>query len=158
MTMAENLRLARLYLVMLAIVTVGRWGLGFYEVPYEKGTDKLSIVMLTIFASLFYGAFTRRWLGYRILQAVGLTMTLGLLGQVVIFLSTAASYAFGIDSYFSNPAALDPKGAVGFAQAMLIRTAGLVGNTILSGIAGALGWVMGVALPSSSKQAAGPPL
>jgi hypothetical protein len=89
--MAENLRLARLYLVMLAIVTVGRWGLGFYEVPYEKGTDKLSIVMLTLFASLFYGAFIRRWLGYRILRVVGLTMTLALLGQLVILLSTAAS-------------------------------------------------------------------
>ena len=152
--MAEHLRLARLYLVMLAIVTVGRWGLGFYEVPYEKGTDKLSIVTLTVFASLFYGAFTRRWLGYRTLQVVGLTMTLGLLSQIVIFLSTAASYTFGIDSYFNHPTALDkldPKAAVGFAQAMLIRAAGLVGNTILNGIAGALGWVMGAALPSSPK-------
>ena len=41
--MAENLRLARLYMVMLVIVTVGRWVLGFQNVPYEKGTDKLSI-------------------------------------------------------------------------------------------------------------------
>jgi hypothetical protein len=149
--MAENLRLARLYLVMLAIVTVGRWVLGFYGVPYEKGTDKLSIVMLTLFASLFYGAFTRRWLGRRILQVVGLTMTLALLGQVVIFLSTAASYALGIDSYFNNPIALNQKAAVGFAEAMGIRAGGLVANTILNGIAGALGWVMGAALPSSSK-------
>ena len=149
--MAENLRLARLYLVMLAIVTVGRWGLGFYEVPYEKGTDKLSIVMLTLFASLFYGAFIRRWRGYRILQVVGLTMTLALLGQVVILLSTAASYALGIDSYFSNPIALNQKAAVGFAQAMQIRAGGLVANTILNGIAGALGWVMGAALPPSPK-------
>ena len=152
--MAENLRLARLYVVMLAIVTLGRWGLGFYDVPYEKGTGKLSIVTLTIFASLFYGAFTRRWLGYRILQVVGLTMTLGLLGQVVILLSTAASYALGIDSYFNHPTALDQldqKAAVGFAQAMWIRAAGLVANTLLNGIAGALGWVMGVALPSSAK-------
>ena len=107
--------------------------------------------MLTLFASLFYGAFTRRWLGYRILQAVGLTMTLALLGQVVILLSTAASYALGIDSYFNNPIALNQKAAVGFAQAMRIRAGGLVANTILNGIAGALGWVMGVALPSSSK-------
>ena len=152
--MAENLRLARLFLVMLAIVTVGRWGLGFYQVPYLKGTDKLSIVTLTIFASLFYGAFIRRWLGYRILQVVGLTMTLGLLAQVVIFLSTAASYALGIYSYFNHPTALDqadPKAAVGFAQAMGIRAAGLVGNTMLNGIAGALGWVMGAILPSSPK-------
>lgn len=149
--MAENLKLARLYVVMLAIVTVGRWMLGFYDVPYEKGTDKLSIVTLTIFASLFYGAFTRRWLGYRILQAIGLTMTLGLLAQVAIFLSTAAAYALGIDSYFNHPTALNQKEAVGFAQAMGLRVGGLVVNTFLAGIAGALGWVMGAILPASSK-------
>lgn len=149
--MAENLRLARPYLVMLAIVTVGRWGLGFYEVPYEKGTDKLSIVMLTLFASIFYGAFTRRWLGYRIIQVVGLTMTLGFLGQVVVFLSTVASYSLGIDSYFNHPKALNQVAAVGFASALGIRANGLVVNTILNGIAGALGWVMGAALPTSPK-------
>jgi len=150
--MAENLRLARLYLLILAIVTVGRWSLGFRHVPYEQGTDKLSIVMMTLFASIFYAAFTRRWLGYRLLQAVALTMLLGLLGQVVIFLSTLASYALGIDSYFNNPMALTrQEAAVGFAQAMGIRMGGLVANTILNGIAGALGWVMGGALPSKSK-------
>jgi hypothetical protein len=150
--MAENLRLARLYLLILAIVTVGRWSLGFRHVPYEQGTDKLSIVMMTLFASIFYAAFTRRWLGYRLLQAVALTMLLGLLGQVVIFLSTLASYALGIDSYFNNPMALTrQEAAVGFAQAMGIRVGGLVANTILNGIAGALGWAMGGVLPSSSK-------
>jgi hypothetical protein len=148
--MAENLRLARLYLLILAIVTVGRWSLGFRHVPYEQGTDKLSIVMMTLFASIFYAAFTRRWLGYRLLQAVALTMLLGLLGQVVIFLSTLASYALGIDSYFNNPMALTrQEAAVGFAQAMGIRVGGLVANTILNGIAGALGWAMGGVLPSS---------
>lgn len=149
--MAKNLKLARLYLLMLAIVTIGRWTLGAFHVPYEKGTDKLSIVMLTLFASLFYAAFTRRWLGFRILQAVGLTMTLALLGQVVILLSTAASYGLGIESYFNHPKPLgrEDLAAVGFAQAMLVRAGGLVANTILNGIAGALGWAMGALLPSS---------
>ena len=50
--MAEYLRLARLYLLLLAIVTIGRWTLGFQNVPYEKATDKLSIVILTLFASI----------------------------------------------------------------------------------------------------------
>jgi hypothetical protein len=40
---------------------------------------------------------------------------------------------------------------VGFAQAMGIRAGGLVANAILNAIAGALGWVMGAALPSSPK-------
>ena len=149
--MAENLKLARLYLLMLAIVTVGRWSLGLRNVPYEQGTDKLSIVMMTLFASIFYAAFTRRWLGYRILQAVTLAMLLGFLGQVVVFLSTVASYALGIDTYFNHPKALNQEAAVGFAQAMGIRVGGLVANTILNGIAGALGWAMGGALPSKSK-------
>ena len=150
--MAENLRLARLYLLILAIVTVGRWSLGLRHVPYEQGTFMFSIVTTTLFASIFYAAFTRRWLGYRLLQAVALTMLLGLLGQVVIFLSTLASYALGIDSYFNNPMALTrQEAAVGFAQAMGIRVGGLVANTILNGIAGALGWAMGGVLPSSSK-------
>jgi hypothetical protein len=149
--MAENLRLARLYLVLLAIVTVGRWALGIFEVPYEKGTDKLSIVVLTLFASLFYGAFTRRWLGFRPLRAAVLAMTLAFLGQIVVLLSTIASYALGIDSYFNHPTALNQPEAVGFAQAIGIRLGGLVANTLSSGIAGALGWVLGAALPTSSK-------
>jgi hypothetical protein len=149
--MAENLKLARLYLLILAIVTVGRWTLGFRQVPYEQGTHFFSIVTITLFASVFYAAFTRRWLGYRLLQAVALTMLLGLLGQVVIFLSTVASYALGIDSYFNHPKALNQQAAVGFAQAMGIRVGGLVANTILNGIAGALGWAMGGTLPSTSK-------
>jgi hypothetical protein len=149
--MAENLKLARLYLVLLAVVAVGRWTLGFQHVPYEKGTDKLSIVVLTLFASIFYGAFMRRWRGVRILQAVGLAMTLAVLGQIVILLSTLASYALGIDTYFNHPTALNQPAAVGLAQAMGIRAGGLVANTILNGIAGALGWVMGATLPPSSK-------
>jgi hypothetical protein len=148
--MAENLKLARLYLLILAIVTVGRWSLGLRHVPYEQGTFMFSIVTTTLFASVFYAAFTRRWLGYRILQAVTLAMVLGFLGQVVVFLSTVASYTLGIDSYFSDPRALTrQEGAVGFAQAMGIRVGGLVVNMLLNGIAGALGWVMGGVLPSS---------
>ncbi len=145
--MAEYLRLARLYVLLLAIVTIGRWTLGFQNVPYEKATDKLSIVILTLFASIFYGAFGRRWLNFRIGQAMAMAMLLAFLSQVVIFLSTAASYVLGIDSYFNNPIALNAPAAVPFAQAMGIRLGGLVANTILSAIAGALGWAMGALLP-----------
>lgn len=147
--MAENLRLARLYFVLLAIVTVGRWLLGtVFHVPYEKGTDKLSIVILTLFACIFYAAFCRRWLGQRLMQAAVLTMTLGFTGQVVILLSTLVSYAFGIDSYFRNPIALNQAAEVGLGTAVGIRMGGLVVNTLLSGIAGALGWALGGTLPA----------
>ena len=82
--MAENLRLARLYFVILAIVAGGRWFMSLQGVPYAKGTDKLSIVTLTLFASLFSAAFTRRWLGYRLAQAAGFTMFMALVSQLVV--------------------------------------------------------------------------
>jgi hypothetical protein len=145
--MAEYLRLARLYLLLLAIVTIGRWTLGFQHVPYEKATDKLSIVILTLFASIFYGAFGRRWLNFRIGQALLMAMLLAFISQVVILLSTVASYALGLETYFNHPVALNAPGAVPVGQAIGIRLGGLVVNTITSGIAGALGWAMGALLP-----------
>ncbi len=145
--MAEYLRLARLYLLLLAIVTIGRWTLGLQHVPYEKATDKLSIVILTLFSSLFYGAFGRRWLNFRIGQALAMGALLGVISQVVILLSTIASYQLGIDSYFTNPIALNQPAPVPLGQALGIRVGGLVANTILNGIAGALGWAMGALLP-----------
>ena len=63
----EYARLGRPYFVLLAIVTVGRWLMGTaFAVPYEKGTNILSIVTLTLFASIFSAAFTRRWLDWRL--------------------------------------------------------------------------------------------
>ena len=89
----EYVRLARPYFVLLAIFAIGRWLMGTaFGVPYEKGTGVLSIVTLTLFASLFSAAYTRRWLGYRLAQAAGLAMFMALASQVVVLLSTAASY------------------------------------------------------------------
>jgi hypothetical protein len=148
--MAEYLKLARLYLLLLAIVTIGRWTLGFQHVPYEKATDKMSIVILTLFSSIFYGAFGRRWLNFRIGQALAMGALMGLLSQIVILLSTVASYSLGIDSYFTNPLALDPRlapAAIPFGQAVGIRIFGMVVNILLTAIAGAVGWAMGALLP-----------
>ena len=87
----EYARLARPFFVMLAIVTVGRWLMGTaFGVPYEKGTSVLSIVTLTLFASLFSAAFLRPWLGWRLPQAAGFAMYMALVSQLVILLSTAA--------------------------------------------------------------------
>jgi len=145
----EYARLARPYFVLLAIVTVGRWLMGTaFAVPYEKGTHVLSIVTLTLFASIFGAAFTRRWLGWRLPRAAGFAMFLALVSQVVILLSTAASYALGISSYFNEPMALNRQSdLIGFGAAMGFRLGGLVVNTILNGITGALGWALGGLLP-----------
>jgi hypothetical protein len=151
--MAENLRLARLYLLLLAIFTVGRWLLGTFGVPYVKGHHVFSIVILTLNAAIFYGAFCRRWRRFRLWQAAGLALTMGLVSQVVVFAATLLSYALGLHTYFNHPTAvLGPDAAVTvvpFGQAMLSRLGGLIVNPILTGIAGALGWAMGGLLPES---------
>jgi hypothetical protein len=145
----EYARLGRPYFVLLAIVTVGRWLMGTaFAVPYEKGTHVLSIVTLTLFASLFSAAFTRRWLDWRLPQAAGFAMFLALVSQVVILLSTAASYGLGISSYFNEPLAITRQAEpIGFVAAMGLRVMGLVVNTLLNGITGALGWGLGALLP-----------
>lgn len=152
--MAEYLRLARLYLVLLAIVTVGRWTLSLQHVPYEKATDKVSIVILTLFASIFYAAFCRRWLDFGIGRAALLAMFFALTSQIAILLSTVASYVFGIDSYFNYPLALSrpsdggPSTApMSLGLAIAIRLSGAVAQLLLNAIAGALGWGLGALLP-----------
>ncbi len=149
--MAENLKLARPYLVLLAVFTVGRWLFGTFHVPYEKGTHVFSLVTLTIYASTFYGAFCRRWLGFRLWRAAGLAMTLGLVTQAVIFAATLFSYGLGLHTYFNHPTAIlgpDATGTeVAFGQAVLSRMGGLIVNMILAGIAGSLGWALGGLLP-----------
>jgi hypothetical protein len=141
-------RLARPFFVMLAIVTIGRWLMGtVFAVPYEKGTGVLSIVTLCLFASLFSTVFTRAWLGWRLVRAAGFAVFMAVIAQIVILLSTAISLGLDLPSYFSHPTALNQPAAVGLAQALGIRAGGLVVNSILNGIAGALGWALGGLLP-----------
>ena len=105
--MNEYLRLARLYMIVLAIFTVGRLATGFRGVPYEKGHAIFSLVTMTFIACAFYGAFGRKWLGYSVTKAMGLGLTIGLLGQAVILTMTVLSYALHIETYFVNPRALN---------------------------------------------------
>jgi hypothetical protein len=144
---SEYLRLARPYLVVLAIFAVGRWVMAVKGVPYEKGHHVFSIVIMTALSCFYYAAFTRRWRGYKLFPAVGLAMMLGLASQVVILLATGLSYALGMDTYFSHPTALNVQEALPAGQAMGRRAMGLVGNTISSGIIGGLGWALGGLLP-----------
>lgn len=148
-SMAENLKLARLYLLLLAIFTIGRWLQGTFHVPYEKGHHVFSIVIMTLNAAVFYGAFCRRWRRFRLWQAAGLALTIGLISQLVIFAATVVSYALGLHTYFNHPTALNATTELPFGQAVLTRIGGLVVNPILTGIAGALGWAMGGLLPES---------
>ena len=145
--MADMLKVARLFFVLLILVVVGRFLMGTGGVPYDKGHHVFSIVILTAFSCLYYGAFTRRWLDYRLIQAVMLGVLFGLSGQILIVLLTVASYLFGLDTYFNHPTALNQPEAVSFGQAMGIRVSGLVANTIASGVISCLGWALGGLLP-----------
>jgi hypothetical protein len=146
-SLRASLRLARLYVVLLALMTAGRWAQGLCGVPYEQGFYVFSIVIFTAVSCVYYGAFARRWLKYGLLDAVLLAGLLGLLSQAVILLSTLASYALGLHTYFNHPTALNSARELGLGEAMNVRFGGLVGNSVLAGILGALGWAMAGLLP-----------
>jgi hypothetical protein len=146
----EYTRLARPYFALLAFVTLGRWYLGSVKrLPYDQGTSFFSIVTLTLFASLLSAVFMRPWLGWRLSKAAGFAVFMAVVSQLVIWLSTAIAYGLDIPSYFSQPMALNRQvEPIGFAAAMAFRAVGMVVNTILNGIAGALGWALGGLLPT----------
>jgi hypothetical protein len=145
-------RVARPYLVLLAIFAIARWLMGTaFEVPYDKGTGLFSIVTLTIMASLFSTGYTRRWLRWGLGRAALFAMFLAVASQVVILVSTALSYGLGLATYFNHPTALNQPEAIGAGRALGLRVVGLVVNTFLNGIAGALGWALGGLLPASRE-------
>ncbi len=148
--MKEDLRLARPYFVLLAIFAVARFAQGPLGVPYAKGHQVFSIIILTMISCLYYGAFTRRWRNYRLVHVIGLAVLIGVVSQLVIFGLTVVSYAFSLQTYFNHPIALnlpDLGQPVAFSDALLRRTGGLVGNSVFAGIAGAIGWTLGGLLP-----------
>jgi hypothetical protein len=149
--MKEYLRLARLYMIVLAIFTVGRLATGFRGVPYEKGHAIFSLVTMSFLACAFYGAFTRKWLGYSVTKVMGLGATIGLLGQIVILTMTVLSYALHVDTYFVNPRALNATAPLSFGAALGGRIGGLVVNCVMCALSAGIGWVMGAVLPPPTK-------
>jgi hypothetical protein len=148
--MSENLRLARPYLVVLLIFTVGRWALSLSHAAYEKTNQVFSLVILSELAALFYAAFCRKWRGYGFGRALGLALTLTVITQIVIFLSTVVSYALGLETFFNHPTALNVPERVPLARAVVIRSTGLIANCVLNSIFAALGWGLGGLLPTAS--------
>lgn len=149
--MRDILGVARFYFVLLALFTVGRWAQSLGQVEYAKGHHVFSISVLTLLSSAFFAAFCRKWRGYTLLQAVIMGMTLGLIAQVVIFLSTALSYALGLHTFFNHPRALNVEGELPMNEALTRRAFGLIAGPISNGIAAFLGWLMGAALPDRAS-------
>jgi hypothetical protein len=150
----DTLRVARLYLVLLALFTVGRWAQSLGHVDYAKAHHVFSIVTLTLLSSAFFAAFCRKWRGYSLLQAVMLGMILGLAAQLVIFLSTVISYGLGLHTFFNHPTALNVEKDLPMNEALLRRAGGLLAGPISNGIAAMLGWLMGAALPDRTPSPA----
>lgn len=158
--MTEQLRLLRPYLLLLGIFSVARFLMSPLGVPYGRGHHVFSIVTMTAFSCVFYGAFVRRWRGQRLMQAIVLGFILGASSQLAILLMTLLSYALSLETYFNHPIALNlrPLEAVDllratnatpveFGTALTQRLGGLIGNSIFAGILGAIGWTIGGLLP-----------
>ncbi len=150
---ADSLRVARLYLILLAIFTVARFIQGATGVPYERAHQVFSIVTLTFLASAIFAAFCRRWRGYGVKQALVLGLLFGLFSQVVIFTATVLSYGLGASTYFNHPTALNEAGAVPIGHAIRIRLLALFFNPIANAIAALIGWALGGLLPTTAVRA-----
>ena len=149
-SMSGYLRLIRFAWLLLLIAAVGRLILGAVGVPYEEGTWFFSMVVLTYHLSLFYGAFAKKLKGYRLPQAMVLGALIALSAQVIILVLTVASYGLGADTYFNHPIALTGgTEAVSFSGALPVRLFGLLVNSIIGGICGLLGWLVGGLIPDA---------
>ncbi len=146
--------MARFYFLLLAVFTAGRWAQSLGHVDYARGHHVFSIVVLTLLSSCYFAAFCRRWRGFTLLQAVMLGMTFGLAAQVVIFVSTAVSYALDLHTFFNHPSVLRSTGELPMSEALVRRLLELVEGPIANGLAALLGWLMGAALP---ERAPSPP-
>lgn len=149
--MSENLKLMRFYFWMLAVFTVGRWSLSLFGANYTETREVFSLVILALIASAHHAAFARAFAGYRLKQAAGLGAMIGLVTQIVVFVSTALSYMLGLDTFFNSPLAIARSSVpIAFGSAMVQRAVGLVINTILNTIAALIGYAMGGALPKKA--------
>lgn len=146
--MSENLKLIRFYLVLLAVFTLGRWGLSLGGVDYGAAHQVFSIVILTVISSAYYANITRNFVGGGLKRALTLGALMGAVSQVVILLSTAVSYMLGMETFFNAPQALNVEAAMSFGEAMGTRGVGLVVNVVLNVIAAALGYGFAAVGPS----------
>lgn len=138
---SKVLRFVRLPFLLLVIFTVGRFMLGVNGVPYApRGNAMFSILGATLISSFYFGAMSKRLGGWGATVLTG--YSIGLFGQILIFLATFLSYAMGIEtSYFRHWDALNvPEGTVvPMATAMMTRVGGLVIGPIIAVVAAAIG-------------------
>jgi hypothetical protein len=143
------MKLIRFYLVLLAIFTLGRWGLSLGGAEYSATHQVFSIVILTNISSAYYAFLTRGFVGGGLKRALTLGALLGAISQVVILVSTAASYILGMETFFNAPRALNVAEAIPFGQAMGARAVGLVVNVVTNVLTAALGYAIAAVGPKA---------
>ena len=130
------LRFVRLPLLLLAIFAIGRFMLGVNGVPYApRGNAMFSVFGVTLISSFYFGALSKRLGGFGWGGTVLVGYSIGMWGQILIFLATWVSYAAGIEaSYFRHWDALNvPEGTiVPLGSAMMARVGGLVIGPIIA--------------------------
>ena len=144
--MGENLRLIRFYLALLALFTVGRWGLSMGGAEYDATHQVFSIVILTNISAAYYAFLVRGFAGGGLKRALVIGALLGAISQVVIFGSTAISYMAGMETFFNNPRALNVEEAIPFGEAMGGRAITFVANVVTNTIAALLGYGIAAAV------------
>jgi hypothetical protein len=151
------LRFVRLPLVLLTIWAIARFLLGANGVPYApRGNAMFSIVGLTLISCLYFGALSRRIGGFGWGGTVLVGVSLGLYGQILIFLATWLSFALGIEgSYFRHWDALNvPEGTiVPMGEAMQARALGLVVGSLIPIVPAAIGRALSMLAPEPTSTA-----
>ena len=152
------LRFVRLPFLLLTIFAVGRFLLGANGVPYApRGNAVFSIVGLTFVSSFYFGALSRRLGGFGWGGTLLVGYSIGLYGQILIFLATWLSYAAGIEgSYFRHWDALNlPEGTViPMAAAMQARLGGIVVGPLIAIVPALIGRAVSLLAPEPPKTTA----
>lgn len=150
------LRFVRLPLLLVLLWAIARFSLGLAGMPYApRGNAMFSIVGLTIISCIYYGALSGRVGGFGWGGTLLVGITIGLFGQVLIFLATLVSYLGNLNTYFVHWDALNvPEGTtVPMAQAMMARAGGLiVGGFVTPAIAVAIGRALGKLAPGPASK------
>ena len=148
--MSVKLRFIALPIVLLVIAFIGRLTMGAMGASYDSANRIFSMVILQIHLALIWGALARRHQGWGIGGALMSGLLIGLVSQILILVGTAASYLFGVQTYFVDPTALNVAEPVGFAQAMGIRAFGLMVNCVLSMVAASIGFALSSLVPAKN--------
>jgi len=149
---AEKLQFVRLPLLLLILFFIGKLIVVAAGGTYELSNRLFAMVPLTVHLCLIWGAVGRAYRGYRVTDVLLASLLIALCAQILIFGGTVGSYLLGAQTAFNNPIAITgQEGDVSFTQAIGARAAGIIANSIIGMITGAIGWALGCLLPQPAR-------